>query len=106
MTELRFDDEATKALVALYVTPDVVAQRAEFLAALEPRTGERVLDIGAGPGFLASAIARETGPSGSVCGIDISEPLLSVAARHCTYPWVQFRQADATQLAFPDCAFD
>src|SRR5262245_28950669 len=68
--------------------------------------GERVLDLGSGPGFLAATIAQETGPSGSVCGIDISEPLLSVAKRHCTHPWVEFRQADATQLPFPDCAFD
>ena len=107
MTDLRFDEKATKGLLALYVTPDVVAQRAQFLCALEPRTGERVLDVGSGPGFLAAAIAEATGSSGAVCGVDISEPLLSAARRHCAHlSWVEFRQADATQLPFPDQAFD
>ncbi|MDH3289100.1 MAG: methyltransferase domain-containing protein [Betaproteobacteria bacterium] len=107
MTELHYDEEATKRLLALYVTPDVVAQRAQFLRALEPRTSERVLDVGSGPGFLAAAIGEATGSSGAVCGVDISEPLLSAARRHCAHlSWVQFHQSDATQLPFPDQAFD
>ena len=107
MTELHYDEEATRRLLALYVTPDVVAQRAEFLAALNPRVGERVLDVGSGPGFLVAAIAEATGPSGMVCGIDISEPLLSVARRHCAHlSWVEFRQSEVTMLPFQDRAFD
>ena len=107
MTDLLFDEESSKNLLALYVTPDVVAQRAQFLCALEPRTGEGVLDVGSGRGFLAAAIAEATGSTGRVCGLDISEPLLSVARRHCAHlPWVEFRQTDATQLPFPDQVFD
>jgi hypothetical protein len=34
MTELRYDEEATKRLLAVYVTPDVVSQREQFLRAL------------------------------------------------------------------------
>ena len=45
MAELRFDEEATKRLLALYVTPDMVSQRGDFLRALDPRPGERVLDV-------------------------------------------------------------
>jgi ubiquinone/menaquinone biosynthesis C-methylase UbiE len=107
MSDLRFDEEATKGLLALYVTSDVVAQREQFLRALAPSTGERVLDVGSGPGLLAAAIAEATGPSGRVSGIDISEPLLSAAKERCSHlSWVDFRQADATQLPFPDHAFD
>jgi arsenite methyltransferase len=107
MTDLRFDEEATKGLLALYATPDVVAQRAQFLCALEPRTSERVLDVGSGPGLLAAAVGEATGSSGAVCGVDISEPLLSAARRHCAHlSWVQFQQSDATQLPFPDQVFD
>ena len=107
MTDLRFDEEATKGLLALYVTPDVAGQRAQFLSVLNPRSGERVLDVGSGPGFLAAAIAEATGPSGAVCGVDVSEPLLSFARRHCAHlPWVQLHHADATQLPFPDRSFD
>jgi arsenite methyltransferase len=57
MTELRYDEEATKRLLAVYVMPDVVAQREQFLRALAPRAGERVLDVGSGPGFLTAAMA-------------------------------------------------
>lgn len=107
MTDLRFDEETTKGLLALYLTPDVAAQRAQFLGALEPRPGERVLDVGSGPGFLAAAIAEATGSSGVVSGIDISEPLLAAARKHCAHlAWVEFQQADATRLPFPDHAFD
>jgi ubiquinone/menaquinone biosynthesis C-methylase UbiE len=107
MTDLRFDEETTKGLLAVYVTPDVVAQRTEFLRVLGPRTGERVLDVGSGPGFLAAAIAEATGSSGLVCGVDISEPLLFSARKHCAHlPWVEFGLADATLLPFPDQTFD
>ena len=107
MTDLRFDEVATKGLLALYVTPDVVAQRAEFLSSLNPQTGDRVLDVGSGPGFLVSAIADAIGPLGIVRGVDISEPLLSVARSRCAHlPWVEFRHADATRLPYPDGAFD
>jgi ubiquinone/menaquinone biosynthesis C-methylase UbiE len=107
MAELRFDEEAAKRLVALYVTPDIVSQRGEFLRALDPKSGERVLDVGAGPGFLAGAIAAAVGSAGSVRGVDISEPLLAVARTHCArQPWVQFQPADATRLPFPDQDFD
>ncbi len=107
MTELHYDEEATKRLLAIYVTPDVVAQREQFLRALQPRSGERVLDVGSGPGFLAAAIGEATGPSGMVFGIDISQPLVAVARMHCAgQPWVEFREADAMRLPFPDHAFD
>ena len=81
MTELRFDEEATKRLLALYVTPDMVSQRGEFLRALDPKSGERVLDVGSGPGFLAGAIAAAVESRGAVHGVDVSEPLLAVARR-------------------------
>ncbi len=107
MTELRFDEDATKRLLALYVTPDMVSQRGEFLRALDPKSGERVLDVGSGPGFLAGAIAAVVESRGTVHGVDISEPLLAVARTHCAHqPWVEFHQADATQLPFPEKSFD
>ena len=107
MTELRYDEEATKRLLAAYVTPDVVAQREQFVRGLEPQAGDRVLDVGSGPGFLAAAIAEIAGSSGAVCGVDVSEPLLAVARDYCAHQsWVEFHQADATQLPFPDHTFD
>jgi arsenite methyltransferase len=106
-TTWQFDEVEARRLLALYVTPDIVSQRGDFLRALDPQPGERVLDVGSGPGFLAAAIADAVRPSGAVHGVDISEPLLAVARAHCAdRQWVEFHHADATQLPFPDRDFD
>src|SRR5262249_37178952 len=53
-------------------------------AALEAaalRAGERVLDVGCGCGDTSFEIAQRVGASGSVLGVDISQPMLEVARR-------------------------
>ena len=72
MKTLEDDETAMRQLVAVYLAPDVVAQREQVLYALQPLPGERVLDVGAGPGLLACAIAERVAPTGGVAGIDIS----------------------------------
>ena len=37
----QFDEEASNTLAAVYLTPDVVAQREKVLALLAPQAGER-----------------------------------------------------------------
>jgi arsenite methyltransferase len=77
------------------------------LQALTLRPGERVLDIGAGPGLLSQAMAEAVGPTGRVCGIDISESMLALArARRADQPNVEFQPGDATRLPFDQGAFD
>jgi SAM-dependent methyltransferase len=49
------------------------------MAALAPRPGERIVDVGCGCGDTSLAIARRVTPSGSVLGLDISEPMLARA---------------------------
>ena len=46
-----------------------------------PQPGERVLDIGCGPGATAFPLAAAVGPSGHVTGVDISEPMLDLLRR-------------------------
>lgn len=48
------------------------SQRTRLLQALSPHRGDRVLDVGSGPGFLASALNETVGESGSVCAVLIS----------------------------------
>lgn len=107
MVTLQYDAEATRRLLAVYRTPDVAAQREAFAAALELRPGERVLDLGAGPGFLALRLAEAVGPSGAVCGVDISAPLLAHARQLAAgRPQLSWLRADATALPLPDASFD
>jgi SAM-dependent methyltransferase len=74
---LKFDEETSRRVEVVYLTPEVVAQRCHLLKALKLTEGERVLDIGSGPGLLAFEMAAAVGPAGRVCGIDISEDMLA-----------------------------
>lgn len=47
--------------------------------ALCPREGEHIIDIGCGCGQTSLALAARVRPTGSVVGVDISQPMLDVA---------------------------
>ena len=55
----------------------VVGPLLEFAA---PRVGSTVIDVGCGCGATTVEIARIVGPSGRVVGIDVSGPMLALAA--------------------------
>jgi SAM-dependent methyltransferase len=73
------------------------------MAALDPRPGERVLDIGCGCGQTTVELAARVGDTGSVLGVDISAPMLEIARRRAAAAGaghVQFLEADAQTHAF------
>jgi ubiquinone/menaquinone biosynthesis C-methylase UbiE len=85
----------------------VEQQRIEFLNAINLKVGERVLDVGSGPGFLSGAIAERVGSQGSVFGVDISEFLIKVAKSHNEdQPTISFSFGEATNLDFSNGEFD
>ena len=49
----QFNSGASRRVEAIYLTPDVVRQREHAIHRLAPQPGERVLDIGCGPGLTA-----------------------------------------------------
>jgi SAM-dependent methyltransferase len=67
------------------------------------RVGQRVLDVGCGPGALTAELVTRLGPL-AVSAVDPSEPF--VAAARARNPEVDVRQASAEQLPFADEAFD
>jgi arsenite methyltransferase len=105
-----FDAEASRKLDAVYQTPDVVAQRRAVLGALGLRPGERVVDVGAGPGLLVAEMAEQVGPAGHVTGLDIADSMVRIAQRRCAQEPIRSRttivQGDAIALPFCDEAFD
>lgn len=65
--------------------------------------GERVLDVGCGPGALTGELVRRLGPT-AVSAVDPSE--LFVTATQERHPGVDVRAGSAEQLPFPDAMFD
>jgi SAM-dependent methyltransferase len=107
MSQLVFDAASAKATEAIYLTPDVVAQRARVIDLLAPALGERILDVGVGPGLLALDLARLVGASGRMVGLDLAPAMIeAAAARLAGLAQVEVRIGDATALALPDAAFD
>jgi SAM-dependent methyltransferase len=77
------------------------------LAALAPRPGERVLDIGCGGGETALDLARAVAPDGMVVGIDRSAAVLAFARRAAQgCGRVRFLEADAELFPFEPASFD
>jgi arsenite methyltransferase len=106
MSGLHFTEDAARQLESLYLTRDIVAQRSETIKQLGLRTGERVLDVGCGPGFLCESIAEVVGRDGTVTGIDISGDLIALCKRRNSPKWVSYAVGDATQLGESDARFD
>jgi ubiquinone/menaquinone biosynthesis C-methylase UbiE len=106
MSGLTFTDEAARHLEKTYRTKDIVAQRRETIRHLNLSAGEKVLDIGCGPGFLCEEISKIVGAHGAVIGIDISPDLVELCARREDPPWLSYEVGDATKLRQSDASFD
>jgi ubiquinone/menaquinone biosynthesis C-methylase UbiE len=74
-------------------------------------TGDRVLDVACGTGIVARTAAARVGPTGSVVGVDLNPGMLSVARSivltdsRSSAP-LQWQEANADSLPFPDHTFD
>jgi SAM-dependent methyltransferase len=65
--------------------------------------GQRVLDVGCGPGALTAELVKRVGAD-SVTAVDPSEPFVIAAAKR--HPGVDVRVASAESLPFADRSFD
>jgi SAM-dependent methyltransferase len=66
-------------------------------------SGQRLLDVGCGPGALTAELVQRVGSS-AVVAVDPSESF--VAALDKRYPDVDVQRATAEELPFPDGSFD
>jgi len=107
MSQLLFDEDTGRQLEALYRIGDAVRRRRLVRAALAAAPGERILDVGCGPGFYCAELSEEIGPEGFVVGVDASPEMLNLAARRCEgYGNVVLHQADVTALTVEGPGFD
>jgi SAM-dependent methyltransferase len=79
---------------------------ADLVTRLASRSPGRVLEVAAGTGVVTRALAAALPERVSIVATDLNQPMLDQASAHGTRRPVEWRQADAMQLPFPDGAFD
>lgn len=105
--QLEFVGDNARRVEALYLSAQVVAQRRATLELLALSSGERVVDIGTGPGLLAEAMARQVGERGLVLGVDASDAMIEMASSRCQpFAQARFEIADAAALPCETEDFD
>jgi len=72
---------------------------ARLVERVRPVEGASLLDIGAGSGYIASALAELAGPEGRVAAVDVND-------QRRTNEGYEFVQVDGTELPFEDGSFD
>lgn len=70
------------------------------------RPGQRVLDVGCGPGTITRDLVARVAPGGEVLGVDSSAEVVEVARRDSAEAGVRYEVHDALRLDLPDGAFD
>lgn len=65
-----------------------------------------VLEVAAGTGVVTRQLANTLPPTVSILATDLNQPMLDQAAAAGTTRPVEWQQADAMQLPYPDEAFD
>ena len=81
----------------------------ELLAILEPRPGERLLEIGPGIGHGALPVAGRIEPGGTLAAFDLQQEMLddlAERARALGIANLEPTQGDATRLPYDDGSFD
>jgi arsenite methyltransferase len=107
VSQLEFDRRLVERLEQLYATRDVLRRRELVRAALGAQAGERILDVGCGPGFYVTELLEVVGRDGSIVAVDASADMLAVAAKRAGDRHnVEFHAADVTSLPVPDASFD
>ncbi|MEM7077369.1 MAG: methyltransferase domain-containing protein [Pseudomonadota bacterium] len=98
------EDERVARYEEMFVWHDA---QAELLQPAALASGQRVLDLGCGPGFFAGGLAGLVAPDGRVDGVDINARFVADASsRHADNPRVAFHHLQDHRLPFADATFD
>lgn len=91
-----YERDTVPAMFAGWVDP--------LLDLVDPRAGERLLDVACGTGVVARAAVARVGANGKVFGLDMNANMLSVA--RAVAPAVEYHEGNGMAMPLPDDAFD
>ena len=92
------DPELFDLSVAL-TTRDVTKVLSEYINSMSWKTGDRVLDVGCGPGRVTTQVLLPRLPAdfGLLVGADLSADMIQYASKTYTHPKLRFTQFDLVQ---------
>jgi SAM-dependent methyltransferase len=94
-------------LYETYLVPLIFEPYAtDLVNRLKARPASRVLEIACGTGVVTRAMAAALPENTSIVATDLNQAMLDQAATVGTKRPVEWRQADAMNLPFPDASFD
>jgi SAM-dependent methyltransferase len=95
------------SLYEKYLVPLIFeSYAADLVIRLASKSIGHILEIAAGTGVVTRALATALPDSVSIVATDLNQAMLDQASSTGTKRPVEWRQADATQLPFPDETFD
>jgi ubiquinone/menaquinone biosynthesis C-methylase UbiE len=107
MTKLEFDHDLSHLVEKFNAAPHAVERRGRILNALALRPGDRVFDVGSGPGNQAFVLSSVVGSTGRIGGVDVADSAIEIARDRCIeLDNVHFRTSDASGLPFNEGTFD
>ncbi len=103
-SEKRFDPQRQHRL--LNAERQAYWNPAQFLTRFNLRSGQIVLDVGAGPGFWTLPLAEMVGATGQVWAIDVSQELLDTLAARNPPSQVHFKRSELPTIDLPSAFAD
>jgi ubiquinone/menaquinone biosynthesis C-methylase UbiE len=89
--------------------PHPFITRERLAEILEPRPGERLLEVGPGTGYYSLPVASQLGPDGRLDVLDVQQEMLDHTQRRGAEQGIsniEPARADAREMPYPDATFD
>jgi ubiquinone/menaquinone biosynthesis C-methylase UbiE len=80
--------------------------REKIVAWIDPRPGDKILDLCSGTGTLSILLAERLAGTGEVVGIELSPVQMKIARRKRMPEGLTFIEGDARDVPYPVCYFD